>query len=134
MKPISARRPHLPGFVALYGFWSVAVLSRALYQYATRPLPHLPTHLSLCAGLIYLGITVAAWSGHTRWVRAGLWIELAGVCIVSTVEHWWRLPYTSAWSGYGSGYVWLPLVLPIAGLWLSRQRAADAQPTAYNDE
>ena len=48
------------GFVALYGFWSVAVLSRAVSQYLTHPAVGIPTHLSLLAGLIY-ALVMAHW-------------------------------------------------------------------------
>lgn len=117
-------RVRYPGFVALYGFWTLAVLSRALFQYATRPNVALPTHLSLLAGTIYLAITVWAWHGQIRRVRAGLWIEFCGVLVVSSIESFVPMPYASAWSHYGSGYLWLPLVLPISGILLSYRHTA----------
>lgn len=133
MKQFFPARPRFPGFVALYGFWSIAVLARAIVQYLTRPAPLLPTHLSLLAGCIYFGITLCAWGGAVRLLRVGLWLELVGVLAVSVGERWLPLPYASAWSDYGAGYVWLPLVLPVAGLLMTRQHAAGAR-TAYNDE
>ena len=116
------------GYVALYGFWSVAVLSRALVQYATRPIVALPTHLSLLAGIIYVAITIWAWKGQIRRVRRGLWSELIGVLLVSIGESFAPLPYASAWSQYGAGYLWLPLLLPIGGIVLSYRRT-DTAPT-----
>ncbi len=133
MKELFPRRPVYAGFVALYGFWSVAVLSRAIAQYLTRDGDLLPTHLTLLAGSIYLGISAAAWTGARRWVAVGLWLELLGVVVVSTLAYRWPLPYASAWSQYGSGYLWLPLVLPVAGLVSLRRGAADPHSTAYND-
>ena len=52
-----------------------------------------------------------------------LWIELAGVATVGTLslvmEEWF--PDASVWSGYGIGYGFVPLALPIAGLlWLQK--------------
>jgi hypothetical protein len=111
------------GFVALYGFWSVAVLSRAVSQYLTHPAVGIPTHISLLAGLIYVAITVCAWHGLLRPVRIGLWIEVVGVVVVSIAEEFRPLPYVSAWSNYGAGYLWLPIILPIAGLILAYRNA-----------
>ena len=115
-------RPHplrYPGFVALYGFWAVAVLSRAISQYINRPTVALPTHLSLVAGLIYLVSTYWAWKGDIRRVRYGLWVEIVGIMLVSMGESYAPMPYASAWSHFGSGYLWLPLLLPIGGVILS---------------
>ena len=57
-----------------------------------------------------------------------LWIELAGVATVGTLslvmEEWF--PDASVWSGYGIGYGFVPLALPIAGLlWLRAPSAQD---------
>ena len=56
-----------------------------------------------------------------------LWIELAGVATVGTslvMEEWF--PDASVWSGYGIGYGFVPLALPIAGLlWLRTQQPSD---------
>jgi len=125
-------RPHplrYLGFVALYGFWAVAVLSRAISQYINRPNVALPTHLSLVAGLIYLAISYWAWKGDIRRVRLGLWVECCGVILVSIGESFVPMPYASAWSHFGSGYLWLPLILPVAGIILSfRQTHTAATP------
>jgi len=118
-QPIRPTQLRYPGFVGLYGFWAVAVLSRAISQYFTRPTVALPTHLSLVAGLIYLAITYWAWKGDIRRVRYGLWVEIVGIMLVSIGESYVPLPYTSAWSHFGSGYLWLPLILPIGGVILS---------------
>jgi hypothetical protein len=111
------------GFVALYGFWSVAVMSRAVSQYITHPAVGVPTHLSLLAGLIYVAITVWAWHGQLRPIRIGLWIEVFGVLVVSIAEWYVPLPYASAWSNFGAGYLWLPIILPVAGLILAYRNA-----------
>ena len=116
------------GFMAMYGFWSLAVLSRALVQYATRSPIALPTHLSLLAGIVYLAIAVWAWHGRIQRVRLGLWVELVGVFVVSIGESYVPLPYASAWSQFGAGYLWLPLLLPIIGIVFSYRRT-DTAPT-----
>jgi hypothetical protein len=50
-------------------------------------------------------------------------IELVGVLLIGTVsllapEHF---PRATVWSEYGSGYGFVPLVLPIVGLWWLRR-------------
>jgi hypothetical protein len=48
-------------------------------------------------------------------------IELAGVLVIGTFSVLDRgeFPDSTVWSDYGSGYGWVPLVLPVLGLlWL----------------
>jgi hypothetical protein len=104
------------GLALLYLFWAIALCSRAIWQYLTRTGDLTPTHLSLVAGIIYLAIVVWAWRGQRTALIAGLAIEVIGVLIISIGELIWPLPYASAWSDFGAGYVWMPLVLPIIGL------------------
>ena len=80
--------------------------------------------LSLFAAVTYALGWVAirrAAEGRTRFASRMLWIELGGVATVGTLslvmEEWF--PDASVWSGYGIGYAFVPLALPIAGLlWL----------------
>jgi hypothetical protein len=54
-----------------------------------------------------------------------LGIELAGVLVIGTVSLLdpAAFPDDTVWSGYGSGYLYIPLVLPLVGLyWLLRRR------------
>lgn len=104
------------GLALLYLFWAIALISRAGWQYSTRTGNLWPTHLSLVAGLIYVAVVVWAWYGHQHALRLGLGIELAGVFIISIAERIWPLPYASAWSDFGAGYLWMPIILPILGL------------------
>ncbi len=104
------------GLALLYLFWAVALCSRAGWQYFTRHGNLWPTHLSLLAGLVYIAIVVWAWRGQHHALRIGLVFELMGVIVISIGEHIWPLPYTSAWSHFGAGYLWMPLILPILGL------------------
>jgi len=40
-----------------------------------------------------------------------------------------RFPEATVWSGYGSGYLYVPLVLPVLGLaWLAARRGPAAAP------
>lgn len=104
------------GLALLYLFWATALCSRAVWQYLTRSGDLLPTHLSFIAGIIYLAIVVWAWIGHQTALRIGLMLEIAGVIVISIGERIWPLSYASAWSHFGAGYLWMPLILPVLGL------------------
>ncbi|MEV7010417.1 hypothetical protein [Streptosporangium sp. NPDC051022] len=111
--------------VAVYGIFALAAGARAAVQIATRfgeaPLAYA---LSAFASLVYIVLTVALARGDRRLALAACCIELAGVLIVGTLSMAdpAAFPHATVWSGYGSGYVFIPLVLPIVGLyWLSRR-------------
>jgi len=110
------------GLTTLYAFWALAICSRATWQYATRIGDHLPTHLSAVAGLLYLLIAYWAWRGWTKALLWGLIIELGGVIVIGTYEIFNQFSYTTAWSHYGAGYLYMPLILPIIGLVIVRRQ------------
>lgn len=113
--------------VAVYAIFALAATSRAAVQIATQfstaPLAYV---LSAVAGVIYIVATVAlARSGSTSWRVAVvcLSVELLGVLTVGTLSIFDRaaFPDATVWSGYGEGYGFIPLVLPVIGLvWLRR--------------
>jgi hypothetical protein len=80
--------------------------------------------LSAFAGLVYILATVTLANGSLTARRIAVLscsVELAGVLAVGT----WSLadpatfPDATVWSDYGSGYGYVPLVLPVFGLlWL----------------
>lgn len=120
--PEGRPRAAADALVFFYGLWAVAAISRALYQYAVRRPPDLtPTHISLFVGALYVLIILgmrrrspAAW----RATLALLAVELLGVLVVGAVDVVWRpFPYTTVWSGFGAGYLYMPLLLPAAGIW-----------------
>ena len=125
---------HGPGalLVTVYGVFTVAAASRSAYQVSTR-FEEAPTAytLSAVAAVVYGFITAALVRGGERARRAALGCcvaELAGVLAVGS----WTLadpsafPDQTVWSGYGVGYLFLPLVLPVTGLlWLRRARLED---------
>lgn len=116
------------GLAALYAFWALAVMSRVSWQYATRLGNHLPTHLSAITGIIYVLIAYWAWQGWTKALQWGLIVELIGVIVVGTYELFYPFGYATAWSHYGAGYLYMPLLLPIAGIvvvWRNRKRRID---------
>lgn len=114
--------------VALYALFAVAAGARATVQLATRfgeaPVAYL---LSAFAAFVYIVLTVALIRGARRTALAACVIELVGVLVVGTVSVFLpeAFPRATVWSGYGSGYAYIPLVLPLIGLyWLFRRRRA----------
>ncbi|MFI6708740.1 hypothetical protein ACIBF7_20050 [Nonomuraea sp. NPDC050478] len=112
--------------LALYGLFALAAGARAAVQIATRfgeaPVAY---SLSAFAALVYLLLTVALARGARRLALAALLIELAGVLVIGTVSLLdpAAFPDETVWSGYGRGYLYIPLVLPLVGLyWLWRRR------------
>lgn len=117
-----------PGRVLLffYGLLAVAATGRSAYQLATKfsdaPTAYL---LSALAAVIYVAAFLALLR-HARTIAVvACSIELVGVLIVGTlsyvVPH--DFPDATVWSGFGSGYGYLPAVLPILALiWLRRVR------------
>jgi hypothetical protein len=113
--------------VAIYALFALAASARAGVQIATKfhdaPVAYL---LSAFAGVVYILATVTLANGSPTARRIAVLscsVELVGVLAVGT----WSLadpatfPDATVWSGYGSGYGYVPLVLPVFGLlWLRR--------------
>jgi cytochrome bd-type quinol oxidase subunit 2 len=120
---------------AVYAFFALAAGARAGWQLATRfdeaPVAYL---LSALAAAIYLvaAIFLARPEPTSRQVALICCaIELAGVLVVGTVSLLLpeAFPRATVWSAYGIGYGFVPLVLPVLGLyWLSRTRVRSAMP------
>jgi hypothetical protein len=118
-----------PGRVLLsvYGLFAIAATSRAAVQLATKfdeaPVAYV---LSAVAAVIYVIATIALARSTPTSRRVALGacsIELAGVLVVGTLSLLDSdlFPDETVWSGYGSGYGFVPLVLPVLGLlWLRR--------------
>ena len=112
---------------AVYSVFAAAASARAGLQLATRfsqaPVAYL---LSAGAALVYVVATVALLRDLRRLALAAVLVELVGVFVVGTLSYADRaaFPDQTVWSGYGSGYGYVPLVLPLLGLlWLRRARA-----------
>jgi hypothetical protein len=131
-EPAAARQDSTrtgPGrlLVAVYGLFALSASARAGVQIATK-FSHAPVAyvLSAFAGVVYIIATVTLANGSLVARRIAVLscsVELAGVLAVGT----WSLldpatfPDATVWSGYGSGYGFVPLVLPVFGLlWLRR--------------
>jgi hypothetical protein len=128
--------------VAVYGVFALAACARAGVQIATRfdeaPLAYL---LSAFAGVLYVvaTITLARGTRTSRKVATTvILIELVGVLTVGTLSLLdpVAFPRATVWSAYGSGYGFVPLVLPILGLWFLRttRRTLDAADQRANDQ
>jgi cytochrome bd-type quinol oxidase subunit 2 len=129
--PGSDATRHGPGrlLIALYAVFAVAATSRAGVQIATRfdeaPLAYA---LSAVAAVVYVAATIglARSSRRSRMVAlVSCSVELLGVVVVGTFStlNPSAFPDATVWSGFGRGYVYLPLVLPVLGLlWLHRTR------------
>ncbi|BAK37466.1 hypothetical protein MLP_44520 [Microlunatus phosphovorus NM-1] len=109
--------------VAVYGVFALAACSRAAVQLITRfdeaPLAYL---LSALAGVIYVIATIMLARGtrtSRRVATVAIVVELVGVLTIGTfsVLDPAAFPRATVWSAYGSGYGYVPLVLPILGLW-----------------
>lgn len=106
-----------------YGVFALSASARALVQITTHfdeaPLAYL---LSAFAGLVYLSATVGLAVGGARGRLIALvscTIELLGVLIVGvlSIADAVAFPDDTVWSRFGSGYGYVPLVLPFIGLW-----------------
>src|SRR3712207_1355788 len=113
--------------VAVYGTFALAAGARATVQLATRfseaPIAYL---LSALAAAVYVVATVGlvrGGRGGARTALVAIGIELAGVLIVGTLSlaDQDAFPDETVWSAYGRGYAFVPLVLPVLGLWWLRR-------------
>ncbi len=127
--PADGARPHATStgagrvLVAVYGVFALSATARATVQIAGRfaeaPLAYL---LSALAGVVYILATVGLASSRP-WARPLAWaavvFELVGVLVVGTltVLDAGDFPDDTVWSVYGRGYGFIPLVLPLVGLW-----------------
>ena len=130
----SQRRPRTssgPGrlLVLVYGIFALSAAARASVQIATNfgeaPVAYL---LSALAAVVYLLAAVGLGRSGPRARQLALVacsVELIGVLTVGTVSLLRPddFPDATVWSGYGEGYGFVPLVLPVLGLlWLRRTR------------
>jgi hypothetical protein len=115
----------------VYGVFALSASARALVQIATHfSEARLAYLLSAVAGLVYIAATVGLAVGGARGrliALAACTVELLGVLVVGTlsIADAIAFPDDTVWSRYGSGYGYVPLVLPFVGLWwLWRHRPA----------
>ncbi len=135
--PVAPRTSSGPGrvLVAVYGLFALAATARGVTQLATRyaeaPLAYT---LSLVAGIVYVVATLTLARGSVTSRRVALvavTLELVGVLTVGTLSlaDPAAFPRATVWSAYGSGYGFVPLVLPVLGLlWLRARRPSRERP------
>lgn len=121
----SEQRASGPGrlIIAVYGIFAVSATARAAYQIATKfseaPVAYL---LSAFAAAVYILAAVALAKKGLRWFWisvAAISVELLGVLVVGLLSVFDAalLPDDTVWSGFGKGYGYVPLLLPLLGLW-----------------
>lgn len=114
--------------IAVYGIFAISASARASYQLALEfeqaPFAY---SLSLLAALVYVLATVLlAKESLRKYAKVAIWFELIGVVAVGFLSL--VLPqlfaHPSVWSGFGIGYGFIPLALPVVGLiWLRKANA-----------
>jgi hypothetical protein len=122
--------------VLVYAIFALSAGARAAVQMATKfseaPAAYL---LSAFAAVVYVLATIGlARSGPRarRLAVTAVSIELVGVLVVGTISLAQPddFPDATVWSGYGEGYGFVPLVLPVLGLlWLRHTRPRTADPS-----
>ncbi len=106
--------------VFVYGIFALAATGRSTLQLATQaseaPLPYT---LSAFAAVVYIGATYALATGRRRLALVTVGIELVGVLVVGVTSLLLPQDYPdqTVWSSFGAGYGYVPLVLPVVGLW-----------------
>ncbi|GAB3620345.1 hypothetical protein GCM10027417_16060 [Glutamicibacter endophyticus] len=110
--------------IAVYGILSLSATVRALYQIFFRDFSEAPLaySLSLLSGLVYILATfslASAKPGAWKVSVGAVGFELLGVLVVGTLSftHPELFGHDSVWSYFGKGYGYVPLVLPLVGLW-----------------
>ena len=126
--------------VVVYAIFAIAATARSAVQLLTRfdeaPFAYL---LSAIAAVVYIIATVAlsrADRASRRVATAALVFEVSGVVVVGSLSLMFpdAFPRATVWSTFGSGYLFIPLALPIIGLWwLRRTSVAAAVPRARGE-
>lgn len=118
------RRPTGAGpgrvIVFVYGILAFAASGRASFELVSKfseaPVPYA---LSVLAAVVYVVATWALATDRRRLALVAVSFELTGVLAVGFASLLWTstFPEASVWSDFGVGYGWVPLVLPVVGLW-----------------
>jgi hypothetical protein len=113
--------------VAVYAVFALAASARSVFQLATKagdaPFAY---SMSAFAGLVYVVATVALARSLRGLALLTISIELVGVLVtglLSLVDDS-LFPDQTVWSGFGEGYGFVPLVLPLVGLWWLRRTSS----------
>ena len=121
--------------VAVYAVLALAATGRSFVQIVQRfdeaPLAYA---LSALAAVVYIVATIALTRPGRAWYRvawATIVFEFTGVLVIGTLSLVYPelFPHDTVWSAYGRGYLFIPLVLPVLGMWwLAKHRPDAASP------
>ncbi len=109
--------------VAVYAVFALAATARGTYQLVTRleeaPLAYA---LSVFAGVVYLVAAIGlarAGRASRKVALVSVSVEMVGVLVVGALSELTSgiFPEDTVWSHFGGGYLFIPLVLPVLGLW-----------------
>ena len=113
--------------ILVYAVFAISSTARASFQVITKfeeaPVSY---SLSLLSAVVYLLATVSLAKSGPAWktiALASVIFELIGVLTIGAISLLAPELFVEAsiWSGFGSGYGYLPLVLPVLGLlWIRK--------------
>lgn len=112
--------------VAIYAVFALAATARSAYQLGTKPDEALFAYsLSALAGVVYIAATYALATERRRLAVWTIGFELVGVLLIGGLSFAVPelFPEATVWSHFGSGYGYIPLILPFVGLWWLRRNA-----------
>lgn len=128
--------------VIVYAVMALAATGRSFVQIVRKfdeaPLAY---SLSALAAVVYIVATLGLVFARRRGWYTIAWVaivfELAGVLVIGTLSL--TIPelfqHESVWSVFGRGYLFIPLVLPLFGIWWLRvHRPAPAAAIAQRSE
>jgi hypothetical protein len=110
--------------IALYAIFALAATARASYQLVTKFLEApIAYSLSALSAVVYIVATIALARNARVIATFALVFEVVGVVAVGTLSL--LVPsvfqHASVWSLFGVGYAFIPLLLPVWGLWWLRK-------------
>ena len=118
--------------ILFYAVFAISSTARASFQVITKfeeaPVSY---SLSLLSAVVYLLATVSLAKSGPTWktiALASVIFELIGVLTVGVISLLVPELFVEAsiWSGFGSGYGYLPLLLPVLGLLWIRKTNQDS--------
>lgn len=120
--------------IVVYGILALAATGRSVVQILTKfdeaPAAYL---LSALSAVVYILATVALVANGPRWYAIAwgtITFELIGVLVIGLLSVFDPVlfPHDTVWSYFGRGYVFIPLVLPVLGIWLLYSRRPSKGP------
>jgi hypothetical protein len=109
--------------VAVYAVLALAAIGRSFVQILTKfdeaPLAY---SLSALAAVVYVLATIALVRAGRGWYLVA-WVTIAfeftGVVVIGalSIAVPELFPHDTVWSWFGRGYLFIPLVLPVLGMW-----------------